>query len=337
MRKVRRIVTFVCLGAAGLAGTARAQQAFPRYDHVFIHMMENKGFDELIGNSNAPTINYLANKYGLATQYASVGDPSAPNYVAILAGNSFGIDSNAPYWSHPIDKPCVLNQITAAGLQWRAYVQSMPYPGFLGYGYPNRWLGVPDIDPLYASKHNGIQYFNRIRNNPQELKKMGPLTPFFTDVTANPPNFGWIAPDMCHDMHGAPVYCTDSGDDGDPSDVKLVTRADRLVRQTVSAITSAPFWAKGNNAIVILTEQGADGDTTGCCDAIPGTGRVPVIVITSHGPRGLKDATPYNHYSLSSSIQKAFGLSCLEYTCDTANVPAMAPLFTITGSKAEKE
>jgi len=71
---------------------------------------------------------------------------------------------------------------------------------------------------------------------------------------------------------------------GDPSDVKLVTRADRLVRQTVSAITSAPFLGQGNNAIVILTEQGADGDTTGCCDAIPGTGRVPVIVINQSRP-----------------------------------------------------
>jgi phospholipase C len=326
-----------CLGTAGLAAEASASNAVPRYDHVFVIMLENKGFDELIGNPSAPFINHLATKYGLATQYSSVGDPSAPNYVAILAGNTFGIDSNAPYWSHAIDQPCVLNELSSAGLSWKAYVQSMPYAGFLGYGYPNRWLGVPDIDPLYASKHNGIPYFTQIVSNPVELKKMGPLTPIFTDLVNNPPKFGWIAADMCHDMHGAPIYCTDSGDDGDPSDIKLVTHADQYVEQIVSAITNAPFWPHGNNAIVMLTEQGEDGDTTGCCDAIPGTGRVPVVVVTSHGPRAFTDSTSYNHYSLNKSIEQAFGLPCLEYACDDANVPAMSPLFAITGSPAEKE
>jgi hypothetical protein len=76
-------------------------------------------------------------------------------------------------------------------------------------------------------------------------------------------------------------------------------------------------------------DEGADGDTSGCCDADPGNGRVATIVITSHGPRRLQDPTPYNHYSLLQSFQRAFGLGCLENTCDTTNVTPMLPLFNV--------
>jgi hypothetical protein len=51
------------------------------------------------------------------------------------------------------------------------------------------------------------------------------------------------------------------------------------------------------------------------------------VVITSHGPRHLADPTPFNHYSLLSTIQQAFGLGCLNFTCDTKNVVPMAKLF----------
>jgi hypothetical protein len=56
---------------------------------------------------------------------------------------------------------------------------------------------------------------------------------------------------------------------------------------------------------------------------------VVTVVITSHGPRGLKDPTPYNHFSLLQTFQRAFGLGCLEFTCDTANVTPLAPLFAV--------
>jgi hypothetical protein len=52
------------------------------FQHVFIIMMENTGFNTLIGNSNAPFINAAASNYGLATNYFGVTHPSQPNYIA---------------------------------------------------------------------------------------------------------------------------------------------------------------------------------------------------------------------------------------------------------------
>src|SRR5262249_7978043 len=102
----------------------------------------------------------------------------------------------------------------------------------------------------------------------------------------------------------------------------------------VNNITTASFWSKGNNAIAIVYDEGDDNN--GCCDANApnGGGQVAAVVVTSHGPRGLRDPNPYNHYSLLSTIQQSFRLGCLENTCDTANVQPMAPLFAVTGAPA---
>jgi hypothetical protein len=324
-------VAVTALARTGLAdaGKTAPSTAVPRYDHIFLIIEENHGFSQIIGNPAAPNLNRLASRFGLATASFSVADPSAPNYVAMLGGSTFGIADNNAYYLHTVDRPSLMSQLEDAHLTWKGYLQSMPYPGFKGICYPNRCNGVPDFDTLYNSKHNGIPYFKSIQGNPAEMAKMGPLAALARDLANGPPSFGYIVPDECSDMHGAPPYCVDSGDPGDESDNALVGTADKLAGKIVDQITHAPFWARGNNAIVITFDEGADGDTSGCCGTVPGNGRVATIVITSHGPRGLADPTPYNHYSLLQTLQLAFGLGCLEATCDTTNIVPMAPLFQV--------
>jgi hypothetical protein len=319
----------IARASALAASPSPAAATFPRYDHIFLIIEENHGFSQIIGNPAAPNLNRLAKQFGLATASFSVADPSAPNYVAMLGGSTFGIADNNAYYLHTVDKPSLMSQLEDASLTWKGYLQSMPYPGFKGICYPNRCNGIPDFDTLYNSKHNGIPYFKSVQTNPAEMAKMGPLTRLEGDLANNPPNFGYIVPDECSDMHGAPPYCVDSGDPGDVSDNALVGIADKLVSKVVDQIRSAPFWSHGNNAIVITFDEGADGDTSGCCGTDPGNGRVATIVITSNGPRKLQDPTPYNHFSLLRSLQAAFGLGCLEQTCDTANIVPMTPLFQV--------
>jgi hypothetical protein len=329
------LLAFLAAAVAVLGGTRilqaqTAAAAVPHYDHIFLMVFENHGSAQIIGNPAAPTINKLANTFGLATQYFSVADPSEPNYVAMLGGNFFGIADDNAYYLNTVNKPSLMSQMDAANLSWKGYLQSMPYAGYRGICYPVKCNGVPDFDPLYASKHNGITNFKSIQNSNAEFAKMGPLAQLNDDLANNNvPNFGYIIPDECSDMHGAPPNCIDGGNPGDLQDNRLVTVGDNFVNTVVTEITTAAFWTKGNNAIVITFDEGADGDTGGCCDANPGTGLVATVVITSKGPRGLKDPTPYNHFSLLQTFQDAFGLGCLEFTCDTANVTPMAPLFAV--------
>ncbi len=317
----------------GPAALAQPSASVARLDHVFLIMEENNGFHDVIGNPAAPNLNYLAKTFGLETDYFGVSpDSSESNYVGLLGGSVFGVSSDDAYWKNQIHAPSLISQLDQAGISWKAYLQALPHPGYEGICYPAKCNGAPDSDPLYVSKHDGIQNYTTSLN-PADWSRQVPIDTLAADLRrGNLPRFSYVVPDECHDMHGDPPYCLDSGNIGDPQNQHLVAVGDAYLGQLVSEITSASFWARGNNAIAITYDNG--DNSAGCCDANTGGGQVATIVITSHGPRGVKDASPANHYSLLSTLQHTFGLGCLQFTCDTKHVKPLTPLFAVTGSKA---
>jgi hypothetical protein len=105
---------------AGLAATAVAGSALgaegpiprgvPHLDHVFLIMMENHAYGQVIGNPNMPFFNHLANNANLATNYFGVGHPSLTNYLEIVGGSNFGIrDDNSPDWHNSSCAPNLSN------------------------------------------------------------------------------------------------------------------------------------------------------------------------------------------------------------------------------------
>jgi hypothetical protein len=302
-------------------------------NHIFVIVEENHGFSDVIGNPAAPNLNSLAQQFGIATSYFGVTHPSEPNYVALLGGDFFGIADDNAYWTNPINKPSLISQLDAAHISWKAYLDGSPHPGYQGICYPAKCNGAPDSDPLYVSKHDAIQNFTTSLN-PADWSRQVPIDQLGQDLlnSGNVPAFNYVIPSECDDMHGDPPYCIDGGNPGDPQDQRLVANGDQYLGQLVSNITNASFWSKGNNAIAVVFDEGDDNN--GCCDANApnGGGQVAAVVVTSHGPRGLRDPNAYNHYSLLSTIQQSFRLGCLQNTCDTANVQPMAPLFAVTGT-----
>jgi hypothetical protein len=272
------------------AAQAAQQGAGSHYDHVFVVVEENHGFTDVIGNPAAPNLNKLAQQFGLATAYYGVTHPSEPNYVAVLGGSTFGVNNDNPYYSNKVNQPSLISQLDKAGVSWKAYLQGLPYAGYQGMCYPAKCNGTPDIDPLYVSKHDGIQNFTTSLN-PADWSRQVPIEALSKDLSSgHVPAFNYVIPDECRDQHGDPPYCVDSGSAGDPQDQHLVATGDQYLGQLVSTITSASFWAKGNNAINIVYDEG--NDNAGCCNANPGGGRVASIMVTSHGVRGVQDPTP---------------------------------------------
>jgi Phosphoesterase family len=313
-------VVALCLVFVTSRSPLKAQTTFPQYDHVFLVIMENEGYNQVVGNKFAPILNALANDYGLATNYTGVADPSEPNYVAMLGGDFFDINSDDPYWfpGHTVSAANLMSQLEGAGKTWRGYFQSMPYPGYRGYCYPDKCNGIPDADTQYAAKHNGIVNFANLQT-PTELGKMFPLPQLSADLAAGTlPNFNYIVPNECNDMHGAPPWCVDSDNTGTVQQSFLIAQGDKFVGNVVNEITSSSMWQAGNNAIVVTFDEGNRANS-----------QVLTIVITNHGPRGVQDNTSFNHFSLLASLQQTFGLGCLLNSC-TANL--MANLFAITGS-----
>ena len=94
----------LCLLAATLTGTALAQQGpvpkgIPHLDHVFLIMMENHGYAQILNNPDAPFLNQYARSANLATNYFAVAHPSLTNYLEVVGGSNFGVlDDNSPDW-----------------------------------------------------------------------------------------------------------------------------------------------------------------------------------------------------------------------------------------------
>src|SRR5579862_2521097 len=94
-------LAFAMVSAPLFAHEGDVPKGVPRLDHVFLIMMENHGYQQVIDNPNEPYLNSLiANrKVNLATNYFAVGHPSLTNYLEVVGGSNFGIRSdNAPDW-----------------------------------------------------------------------------------------------------------------------------------------------------------------------------------------------------------------------------------------------
>jgi phosphatidylinositol-3-phosphatase len=105
----------LCLLVAGVASTASAQEGpvpkgVPHLDHVFVILMENHAYGQVIGNPNMPFTNKYANSVNSARNYFAVGHPSLTNYLEIAGGSNFGVrDDNSPDWHNSTCTPNIAN------------------------------------------------------------------------------------------------------------------------------------------------------------------------------------------------------------------------------------
>ncbi len=299
-------------------------RAIPRYDHLFVIIAENKGYNQIVGSPDTPILNRLAKTYGLATQFYGEVHPSEANYIAMLGGSTFGVhDDDAydcqpkqadsacshskepDYVSHTIASKSLIDQLEEHGLTWKGYFEDIPAPGSKAVAAPSV------VRALYAAKHNGFINFKRIQTNPDRMSKLVGLPLLTTDLNqGTAPNYSQIVLNQCHEMHGLPEC---------PNQHDLIRTGDAQIGKLVDQITQSPLWATaGNNAIVITWDEDNNPKTKtsvqGCCGFDPksranfGGGHIATIVITSHGRRGVVDDTPYNHYSLLRTTEDAFGI-----------------------------
>jgi phospholipase C len=350
-------LVWLCAPAAGLSATpGGADRAVPRYAHIFVIVEENKNYEQILDPATAPNIAGLAKTYGDATQFFGEVHPSEGNYVALVGGDTFGIHDDdafychagstepacggaaAPgYADHTVKARHLGQQLEAAGLTWKGYYEDLPAPGS---------LAVTASDPafddrtrktaLYASKHSGFINFASVQHDPLRAEHMVDFRQLDADLAANQlPAFALIVPNQCNEMHGLHGPNLPPGCDG-TQPAALIRRGDEVVGALVKRLQATPQWRSGNNvAIVITFDEGSGKTHEGCCAVTPdapsnfGGGHIPTIVIANHGPRGVRDSTPFNHYSLLRTIEDAFGLpDHLGHAADSdKGVVAMAKLF----------
>lgn len=272
--------------ATHLPATAASARPVPAFKHIFVIVMENKDYSRIIGSDQAPYMSALAQQHGVASNSYGIRHPSLPNYLAITGGDTFGITSNCTDCF--VNQPNLVDQLEASGKSWKAYMESMPSPCFVG-----------DAVPLYKQKHNPFIYYDNIRTNPARCNKIVPFTQFTADIKANAlPDFVWITPNMCSDMHDCPV-----------------SAGDIWLKTWVPQILASPAW-KDQGVLFITFDEGTG--TSGCCGNAAG-GRIATLVLSPLGRPGFTSEVPYTHYSLLRTIETAWKLPLMgQADCDCA-------------------
>jgi hypothetical protein len=342
-------------GAVAVSAAAPVSRVVPHYDHVIVIVEENTGYRTIFERGWAPKLAAFAREYGNATQMYAETHPSEGNYVALVGGDTFGIadddawycvpGSTRPFCSHAaqpnypahlIEGPNLAGKLRAKGLAWRAYLEDIPAPGSVAIMSTGTDAAPP---ALYAAKHTGFTNFASVHRDPDLAQELVGFDALDADLRRGSfPAFALVVPNQCNEMHGigaahAPADCSGT-------DEALVRRGDAHAADLVAAIQASPIWtaANKNTAIVITWDEDgkefrAPGSPQSCCVIganNPGGGHIATIVLTNHGPRGVTDATPYNHYSLLRTIEDALGLGGHLRHAGDAKVLPMAPLFALT-------
>jgi phospholipase C len=347
------------------AGTT---SSLPPIRHVFVIVLENEGYASTFGTPSADP--YLATTLPASgaqlAQYYGIGHFSNPNYIALISGQAPNpsnqsdcqVFADFPAGTtvaadgqiagsgcvFPTSVPTVADQLDAAHLTWKAYMEDMgnvPSREAAVCGHP----AVGSVDQTqravpgdgYATRHDPFVYFHSIIDNTAlcdaRVVPLGSTTgalpsgvPAGTTGLASDlakvsttPNLSFITPNLCNDGHDAP--CTNQS--GAPT---AGANIDAFLSTWVPKITHSPAFLKNGLLIITFDEAdviGPDADATACCNEQPGPaaalpggtgpggGRTGTVVISPFVKPGTVSNVPYNHFSTLGTIERLFGLARL--------------------------
>jgi hypothetical protein len=273
---------------------------------VFVYVMENTSFNDVIGSPDAPYLNSLVKKYALATSYTATSHASLGNYLAMTSGQppNPATASDCFFYGSPLciqDVPNIADQLEAKGRTWKGYMDSMPKP--CAHTAEN---SVETSQNGYSPRHNPFVYYRSIMGNPARCAKhVVPLTDLWRDMAKKQvPDYNFITPDTCHDGHDSGPPCKEGGG---------VKEADSFAKRTVPRILNDPSFRNGG-LLVLTFDEGGIPDDDGPVSADSGApdfgGRVFTLLVSPNVTPGAKLADPYDHYSMLKTIEDVF---CLDY------------------------
>ena len=285
------IATTTPAPAAGPCGTTTTA---PTYKHVIWIWFENHSSSSIIGSSQAPYFNTIADECGLATNYHNLSHPSLPNYVGATSG--LAVSSLTPF-----DGDCdptgscttTSASIFSQGETWKAYEESMPSNCY------------KSNSGEYAVRHNPPPYFTSLTGC---SAKDVPYSQLATDLAGNArPAFSFITPNLIDDMH-----------DG------TVAQGNTWLSNNLPKILSSPEYTSGNTAVFITFDEGSGGTNGENCatNTADNSCKIPTIVVSPSTKAGTKSGTLFNHYSLLATAEHLLGLPALRQAASATTMTA---------------
>jgi hypothetical protein len=343
-------VLLAVAGALSVSGAApSAGVSLPAVKHVFVIVLENESATTTFGSSSpAPYLaKTLVAQGAFIPNYYGIGHASLDNYIAIISGQApnpttqsdcqtfseFTVTAPATSDGQAVGSGCVYpasvqtlpGQLDAAGLTWRAYMDTMgddPAREAGACGHPA--IGTADQTQAataadqYATRHDPFVYFHSIIDSDAYCKAhVVPLTDLSGDLSsyASTPSFSFISPSLCNDGHDAPCA------NGQPGGL---AQANTFLSSVIPQIEASAAYKK-DGLIAIIFDESEGSDAAACCNEPtgpkvtqpgrtgPGGGRTGAVLLSPFITPGTVTQTAYNHYGLLRSLEDIFGLSHLGF------------------------
>lgn len=157
-------------------------------ERVVVVVLENTDPDDA---ERLPFLSRLASEGARLDQYYAIAHPSQPNYLAVAAGSTWGVDNDNVV---TLDVPHLGDLLEKAHLDWRVYAEH--YPGHCS-------LVSATEDLLYVRRHVPFLEFANVQRNAARCNaRIVNATVFEADIaTGNLPAFSLFIPNQRHNGH----------------------------------------------------------------------------------------------------------------------------------------
>lgn len=270
----------------GVPGST-AVAKLPLTGTIFTIVFENHNADAVLTRDN-PYINGLADRYGSAAAYLANEHPSLPNYLLMTSGSTQGVGDDDPPAKHPIPGDDNLaDQLDAAGVRWRAYMEGMGKPCTL----ENRGR--------YAVRHDPFVYYTSLSSDAARCRDhvVDMDANFSRDLAAGTYQFMWITPDVCNDMHDCSTQT-----------------ADAWLARVIPQIQKSPGYRAGG-AIFLLWDEGSADFSYVKSYVFRIAQNIPFVLVSEKlVSSGFVSNTTYGHDSYLATVEDALGIPRLPAT-----------------------
>ena len=175
------------------AGTVRALAPTNNFDQFVIVLMENHDLSDIYGPATYMT--QLADQNSFAQHWASITNPSQPNYIALIGGSTFGVSGDG---NHPnLNQKTIVDIVETSGHTWNAIAEGS------GSGC--------SINPDRGEDHFPFLSYTTITGNSARCANLHSGGPADVVAALNAgTNFIWFTPNDGHNMHDNSVASGDS-------------------------------------------------------------------------------------------------------------------------------
>src|SRR5213596_2418159 len=169
-------------------------EATGNFDQFVVVLMENHDLSDIYGPASYMT--QLADQYAFSQHWASITNPSLPNYIALIGGSTFGVSGDG---NHPnLNQMTIVDVIETSGHTWKAFAEDASGSGC-------------GLNPPRGEDHFPFLSYTTITSNSARCANLLPGSSNEVIAAFNAgTNFIWLTPNDCNNMHSCSVATGDA-------------------------------------------------------------------------------------------------------------------------------